>query len=348
MSYLTLAQARQTLWKYAAGADDTFVAFASATAADKLAVSTAINHTIERFINRGKWRGDTVRARFRTFDGQITLPSTLSCILGATPIRDTNATEDATGVASYGIYSMEHEFSVSGPGNPSSSSLFGLVDLGDNFASFIDPGGEFYLKVYSTTAETATILLKGLDSSSAQIYTAGVEGVSLALGVSPGLTTSPQAFTFFSSWQKSATTTGVIRIYSVDTTTAEETLLVIIPPGKTTSGYHRYRVPDSDWGDTVECLCKRAYVPAVADNDLIIPTNIGALKLGMMALRYEDKNDPANASLYWGPNEPDKTGKMAGAFDLLNSELAQFEGDAVIPTVQFRRHYGAGEICNIR
>jgi len=347
MGYLKLAEARSILWKQGVGEDDTFVPYASKTAADSLAVDTMINHVIQRFIIYGNFRGATVRARFKVFDDQITLPSTLSSVIGATPIRDVDSTEDGVGVPPYAIYSEQHEFAVSGPGNPSSERLFGLVDLGDNFSTFLDPSGEFYLKVYSSTAETATILLKGLDTDSAQIYTAGVEGVSLTLTTTPGNTTS-QVFTFLSSWQKSATTTGVVRIYAVDTTTAEETLLVIIPPNKTTSGYHRYRVPDSTWGDTVEALCRRAYIPAVADNDLIISSNIAALKMGMMALRFEDKNDFVNAAKYWGPNKPNENpGAFRGCFDHLDDELNQFRGEAVLPTVQFRAGYGAGNILNL-
>lgn len=336
MSYLTLAQARQALWRYSPGSNGTAVAYENRTAADSLAVDTTINLTVERFLTLGKWRGDTIRARFKAFDDQITLPSNLACILGATPIRDVDSDEDGTSIVPYDIYSIYHEFLNSGPGNPASERLFGLVDLGDNFPTFLDPSGTFYLKAYSTTAETAkTLLLKGLNEDGKQIYTAGVEGVSLSLTTSPGNTTS-QAFTMLSSWQKSAATTGVVRIYSVDVTTAEETLLVVIPPGKITSGYHRYRVPDSDWGDTVECLCKRAYVPAVADNDLIIPGHLGALKLGMMSLTYEERNDMKNADIY-----------MDRAIGLLNAELEQFEGDATIPSVQFQRQFGASRIPNL-
>ncbi len=131
----------------------------------------------------------------------------------------------------------------------------------------------------------------------------------------------------------------------VDTTSGEETLLVVIPPGKLNSDYHRYRVPDADWGDTIECLCKRAYVPAVADNDPISPGNLGALKLGMMALQFEDRNDSANAAKFWGPNEPENhPGAFWGAIDLLNAELNQFQGDAVTPAIQFAPSFGAGPI----
>lgn len=345
MHFLTLASARQTLWRYATGANGTSVLYENRTAADSLAVDGWINQVVERFLTLGKWRGDTVRARFRVYDNQVTLPSTLESILGATPIRDTDDEEDRTAVDPYAIYSIYHEFLTSGPGNPASSWNRSLIDLGDGFPTFLDPSGTFYLKAVSSTAESSkSILFKGLDADSAQIYTSGVEGVSVDLTTTPGNTTA-QAFTVLSSWQKSATTTGVVRVYSVDTTTADETLLVIIPPGKTTSGYHRYRVPDGDWGDTIEALCKRAYVPAVADNDPVIPGNIGALKLGMMALQFEERNDPKNAALYWGPNNPEhRPGAFWGAIDLLNADLQQFRGDSVIPAVQMIPGFGGAGV----
>lgn len=349
MSFLTLAAAREALWRYAPGADGTSVAYASRTAADSAAVDSVINQTIERFTRSAEWRGNRVRARLRVRNEQVTLPSTLDSIIGAAPIQDVNATEDGVGVSPYAIYSINHEFMTSGPGDNPPTSMYGLIDLGDGFPTFLDPDGTFYLKAYSSTAETSkTILFKGLDANGRQIYTAGVEGVSLALTTTPGNTTS-QVFTRIASWQKSATTTGVVRVYAVNTETSDETLLVIIPPGKTTSGYHRYRVPDADWDDTVDCLCRRAYVPAIADNDPIIPNNLGALKLGMMSLVFEDRNDSKNARLYMGPNKPeDNSGVMWGAIDLLNADLHHFRGDFVLPTVQFVRGYGGGEVLNIR
>ncbi|MGK3945789.1 hypothetical protein ABK046_46520, partial [Streptomyces caeruleatus] len=84
--------------------------YASRTSDDSLAVDSAINQAVERFLTLGKWRGDTVRARFRVYNEQITLPSTLLCVLGASPIRDTDATEDGEGVSPYAIYSQYHEF----------------------------------------------------------------------------------------------------------------------------------------------------------------------------------------------------------------------------------------------
>jgi hypothetical protein len=57
----------------------------------------------------------------------------------------------------------------------------------------------------------------------------------------------------------------------------------------------------------------------------------------MMSLQYEDKNDMERADSY-----------MTRAIDLLNADLAHFQGDAVLPSVQFHRDYGAGAIPNIR
>jgi hypothetical protein len=103
----------------------------------------------------------------------------------------------------------------------------------------------------------------------------------------------------------------------------------------------------SDTVGTYLVICRRAYVPLVSDDDEVNPDNIGALKLGMMALQFEDRNDPDRAALFWGPNMPEKTGKMAGAFDLLNTEREETEV-AEVSTISFGWDYGAGNIPQIR
>lgn len=332
MPALTLATARQTLWKYAPGADGTSVSFAQATQADEDAVDAVINQAIERFITSGRWRGLEVRARFRVYQNQITLPSTLDSVIGVTPIRGVDDEADVDNALPLSIYSSRHEFLPHGPGNPATYCMNGIVDLGGGFPTFRDPTGTFYLKAVSSAAESSkTILFKGLDADDLQIYTAAVEGVSLNLTTTPGNTTS-QSFSALSSWQKNAATSGVVRVYSVDTTSAEETLLVVIPPTKLVSGYHRYRVPTATWGDTVECLCKRAYVPAVADNDILVISNLGALKLMMMSLQFEDRVDFTNANLYENK-----------AIDLVNKELGEFENNPAY-AIQFNDTFGAGSI----
>jgi len=72
-----------------------------------------------------------------------------------------------------------------------------------------------------------------------------------------------------------------------------------------------------------------------------------ALILGLMSFQFRDRNDPERAALYFGPNRPEQTGRMAGAIDVLDSDLAEDEG-AEIPMFNFPTSYGAGNVYQVR
>ena len=93
-------------------------------------------------------------------------------------------------------------------------------------------------------------------------------------------------------------------------------------------------------------IARRAYVPLRSDDDEVIPSNLGALKLGLMALQYEDKSDPERAALFFGPNYPERTGRMAGALDLLDKEREEAE-QAEVPAIVFHTNFGAGNVPNL-
>lgn len=124
--------------------------------------------------------------------------------------------------------------------------------------------------------------------------------------------------------------------YLAEVTTETQTLIASIFPGELVSGYRRYAVPNLEDGSIVQCLCKRAYVPSVSDNDIVIPSNLGALKLAMMALQYEDKNDWDRSDQYWNR-----------AFALLEQDRQEFDGDSALPTFNFAGDFGAGSIVNV-
>jgi hypothetical protein len=71
----------------------------------------------------------------------------------------------------------------------------------------------------------------------------------------------------------------------------------------------------------------------VADNDPVFPSNIGALKYGLRAIRYEDTSDDARANEAW-----------ALAFNELDMELAKFTGESTLPTIAMVGGYGEGSI----
>lgn len=333
MQALTLAGVRQALWDKASD-----VPFSTATLTQKQSVDSVINQVTERFLAQGKWRGSIVRTLLPVLNnGQITLPDSLGTILGCRPFTDFNGCGNCWQQA-FTIYSQWHDFSPSGSTWPGCNSR-GLIPLGQGWPVFQDaPTSPFYVKVIADLVEggSPTILLRGLDQYAGVIYQAGgTEGISVPItNASPQQTT--QQFNLLSYWVKSAPTAGQVRLHSVDVATGNETAMVIITPGKTVSGYRRYGIPGATNGDVVEAICKRAYVPAISDNDQVVPSNLGAMKLGMMALQYEDRNDMDNARLYMGE-----------ALALLDADQAEFNGDSEYPTFQMAADYGAGSIVNV-
>lgn len=327
MSFLTLAACRTALWNYASS-----VSYAARVTADETEVTNKINLACERLLTEINYRGSFSTARLRVYDEQITLPNPLDAIRS---LRLVNS--DGTLGASYEPQNQQANFTTGSYNMPDTYGDYGRAgvinegvrDLGDGFPVFRDPTGTFYLRCKTDLTEpgTATILLRGLDADGEQVYQSnGTEGVSLAITTAD--TTTTQAFTALGSWVKSVATVGVIRLYAVDTTTAEEQLLVNITPGKLTSGYRRYSAKGFTFGQTVEALCNVNFLPAVADNDAILPGNLGAIKLALQSLQFEDKLDTDRADA-----------AMARAVAILEKERDAFDGDSVstVPFSGFNR-----------
>jgi len=182
----------------------------------------------------------------------------------------------------------------------------------------------------------------GLDENEAII-----EG-NVKLEVVNGTSTTTQKYTEMPFIEK-AVTPAYVEIYSVDTTTAVETLLCVYAPSETVPAYKRYSIPAACDGNTFACLCKLAYVPAIQDTDLIVPSIIDALAKGLQSIQFADRNDAERAGLYMGPNYPGdgdsavRVGVMKGCVDILDSDLAEDE-QAEIPAFQMSRDYACGSI----
>lgn len=323
--YQTLAQVREDLWKYASP-----INYAASTASEKADVDRIINLVCKRFFDRGKFRGMIVRATFAVFDSTITLPSGLETILGA---RSINSSGEVTG----GTISLRNQWYEFSHNVGCWSGWPGLVDLGDGWPTFrTSPYERFTIKAVPDGTEpgTATFLLRGRDEDGNQIYSSATEGVSLGINsVTPAETT--QVFTSLDYWVKSAATNTVVRLYAVDEDTDETTIIAIIPPNVRMSNLRRYAVP-CDWSDPIEVVAKRAWQRAVNDNDPVIPSNLGALKHGIQAWIFEDKVDRDKAREAW--NE---------AFEILDQELTEFDGDSALPTIQADAGYFGGTIANV-
>lgn len=279
------------------------------------------------------WKGIDGTASFAVYNNQITLPRELQAMKKAGYVGP-------QGEFQVPIRNQWYQFHLNGPGfwNPDNPriSFIQFEDLGDGYCTFQLSSSEFKLKVTTDVAETGNITFYGFDTNGNPIYTGATLGTTLDLSLAP--VTGSQVFSGggLASVIKPITN-GNVYLYSVDNVTAVETLIATYQPGETVPSYRRYQVvgqPNED--RQFKALCKRAYVPVIADNDTIIPDNLGALKLGLMALSCEAKQDMQQAQYFWGQS-----------VNTLNAALAEWQGDVSFPIVVQNRAFAGAGIRNL-
>ena len=86
-------------------------------------------------------------------------------------------------------------------------------------------------------------------------------------------------------------------------------------PSLQTADTQRYRViGKSPENRSMYCIVRRAYVPLINDNDLLVPSNRNAYRYGVQAYIYDNNNDLERAATYW-----------TMAYTCLNDETMSFE-----------------------
>lgn len=328
---LSLATCRKALWNFGSN-----VPYSSATAADISAFDFKLNQVNERFFTLGTWKAMWKRPTLKVFGNTITLPRGFDTCRGVKPF----------GGSALPIYSAFHRFAAHGRCWTDNSQyggwLGGLTLNNESAQTFVIPD-------YTTTFTLRTVagaeagppqmrLVGGFDENDDEIL--GTITLDLT-----GTDDTTQQYVKLPEIQKDVTT-GAVQLYAVDTTTSVATLIAVYAPGETIPGYRQYTIGWGGDGTLVTTLCKLGFEPAIAADDLVIPGNMGALKLGLQAREFEDKVDPVNAGIYWGPNYPERTGKMAGAIDLLDSEAAELDASEQ-PLFNVSPDYGAGSIVNV-
>ena len=146
--------------------------------------------------------------------------------------------------------------------------------------------------------------------------------------------TTTNAFRSIDAINKTATK-GWVRVYAVDPTTGSESCIAILAPDETLPMYRRYAIPgysNSD-GATVTVLAKRKFIPIVSDDDDLMISNLGALKMMLIAIEKEENNNLDEAMKY-----------EQKAVMLLQEELRETEGASIArPQIQMEA-FAIGEI----
>lgn len=333
-SGLTLSQARTSLPTAALSAQN--AATASLAAAQ-------INPALSWLITSGKWRGTMQRVVFEVQDDSyITLPRSLQTILAGV-IQGTD--DNFRCNLPLPIQNEWFQWIPGGPGfNPNPPYCTqGLNSLGEGFVFFKELPSSGQIKVVTTTTETAnSINIRGYNSSGDKVFTgtgaSRIEGENITIP-----TVSGNSVTTSTTWNEGnsvygvvkPSTNGVLLVYH--TSGGTDTLIARYEPGEQVPNYRRYLVP-SLWINEGQIVawCKVAFVPAVVDNDQLIPGNLNALEMALMAVRFRRTSEMDRAIEYFQL-----------AIQELNDEVEDFNAESSYPVMQIPPTLSLGPCSNV-
>jgi len=273
-----------------------------------------LNHLCMRFVDSGDWARSLFIVSLPEVGGMVTLPRRASACVG---IRFSQGSPRA-------VYPMAHEFSEAGPSEQdagfSLSSVFELPDV--CVQQDIAAGGSLLTLTpgEGDVGEDRVARIYGVGTDGRRLIENGSDGVSL--DISDGAATTEAAVARIDSVVLPVTSAHLTL------TDADDNVLAVYEPGETHPSYRRYKVGQIPAGHTVEVLCNRRHVDVIAETDLVFPSNLGALKNGLIALRLEDDSDVQTAAVH-----------MRTAYELLNNELRRTRGIAR-PVPQMRNRFG--------
>lgn len=320
----------------------------SALAAQKAATAATaaleINAATAWLLSHGKWVGTKAEAVFPVYDeSQVTLPRGMLAILAGALRRDGSHCH-----CKVPVMNEWYSWLPGGPGLVSNApcDVSGLISQGDGFVTFRNLPSAGTIKIYSSNIEETegTINIRGY-SSGEKVFTntgeAGtrIEGEDVEQPTSAN--TSVSTTTTFDAGNSlygivKPMTNGEIRFFHV-AADSTETLIGRYEPGEQIPNYRRYWVPARWITDAqVVALCKRKHVNVAVDNDPIIPGNLNALEMALMAKNFQRKSEMDRASQYIGM-----------AIDELNSELEQFNAPQSNSVMQIDPFCSMSDVPNL-
>lgn len=326
MNLLTLGTVREALWGSGPGLNP----YATRTADDIAAFDEAINQVIEVYMRRVKPAMLYRRFQLPIYDDMITLPRGLQSLLGIKLVNENNCA-----CGSLALYTRFHEFAQMGAGCGLLGSGCGngpVSPISETAQTFRDPQSTFTLRVKSTVTAGTIEFIGGYDTDWNEYF----DSVSLSITNGEATTTREWPAGSFPRIHKDETTVGV-ELYSVDSD-GEETLLAVYAPSETDPAYQRFSVPCQrpSTFQYARILSRLTYERVSADTDIVFPNQKKALKMGLLALNYEDKNDKARADEYW-----------SDGLAAIDYDKDEFEGDAAIPLIDAVPGFGASNVLNV-
>lgn len=296
---LTVAKARDLLYEYVDTSnpmDEKFL--------------RCLNQVTQRFLDSGLWAKSEFQVDVSAPNGYITLPRRAAALLG---FRVSNQ-------APRRIFALAHEFNEVGPGSYDfDRTMSSVVEMSDACVhTDLTTQSNVFLRVTAgDTGIGGEAVLRGRGSDGRPLYSPdGSEGLRVTLSAGDNNVFSNITVI------ESLTLPPMSKYCSLRTGDVE---LGVYEPGETDPAYRRYKVGSIPATCSITVLCSRRHVDLLNEDDLVVPSNVGALKLGLIALRLEDQSDLDSSIAHFDQ-----------AYALLNAELRRLRGKArVIPTFNY-------------
>lgn len=301
-----------------------------------------INEAQRRLLESGKWKGTYGKFTICATNGCITWPRQIETI-------ETVAVNEAVGT----VRNQWFEFLESGYGLLDNKDNVGvqLLDRGETPTHKSLSGAGKPVRVYGfVTADTGkTITIKGYDTNNnwvrKEIGTTGTyqDGETVTINGSGYVDTSV-SFKSITSVSKDVTQANV-QLYEVtDASTPTLVDIANYEPNETLPSYRQSLIPslaggkkcdgDTDGKTSVTVIAKLRFIDAVNDSDILLVSDLYAIKNMAIAIKLEENRDFGAAGEYRGL-----------AFDSLQNQLANHTGDGVVPVIQLTNlntHGGGG------
>lgn len=292
-----------------------------------------INEAQRRLIESGKWKG--------TY-GKFTLCATNGCIAWPRQIEtiETVAVCSNPGTVRNGWF----EFVESGYGLMSNKDNIGyqLLDRGESPTHSDLSGAGKQLRVYAFLEADAgkTITIQGYDSNNNWVRTLKSGSGATAVYQDGEVVTLVNGYVDTTTSFKSVTnvlkdtTQGNVQVYEI-TDAATPTLVDIATyqPDETLPSYRRSMIPSlggaagCEDGDEkrvpVTVIAKLRFINAVNDTDVLMVSDLYAVKNMAIAIKLEENRDFGAAAEYRNL-----------AYDSLQNQIANHMGDGVVPVLQ--------------
>lgn len=307
------------------------------------------NLAIDELSNEGDFPGVVDRWLFNTHKGLVALPYWCDRLMQIT----------TDGVPKQ-INSPWYEFVQYGPGQQYDADAQGnprmwvdvVMDRGDVATMTPVPlaDGPWTLRVYANIDEEVdgafpVVNIQGLNADGEVVNTlsngtsAGegcYVGENLTLVAPPGYVETTSTFSSVTAFIKPRTC-GYVRLVAWNG--VDEVELASYAPQQTTCSFRQYFVPyvvpdpnDPAPADRVILArCRRRFVPVEQDNDVLIISNVAALREMVIALWKRDSDS-------WDEYAAHK----AVAVDLLRKEATSYLGKARVPSISFQRGFALG------